>query len=325
MLAAGCAASCAGNSNADGGADSGATDAGVDAGTGDGGAPDGGAPDGGPGDAGPADAGPWDAGLAVSRPFGLVIPSAYDGGTELPLVVLLHGYSATAASQDFYFRLSALAEKRTFLLALPDGKTDQLGNRFWDATDACCNGTGMPVDDVAYLTDVVRDVRHRYLVDARRIYLVGHSNGAFMAHRLACDRADLFAGIVSLAGAVWKDETRCAPTGQPAILQVHGTVDAVILYGGGKTSVNAPEYPGAIETVDTWAQKYGCTGGRVDAGAPLDLDSVLPGAETTRERYAGCPGGEVQLWTINGGTHLPALNSSWAGTIYDFLDAHPKP
>ena len=33
----------------------------------------------------------------------------------------------------------------------PDGTMDAIGNRFWNATDACCNFDGLPVDDVAFL------------------------------------------------------------------------------------------------------------------------------------------------------------------------------
>jgi poly(3-hydroxybutyrate) depolymerase len=62
--------------------------------------------------------------LITARPFATVVPVGYAAGTPTPLVVLLHGYTATAATQDAYFHLSELAQQRTFLLALPDGTVD---------------------------------------------------------------------------------------------------------------------------------------------------------------------------------------------------------
>ncbi len=56
----------------------------------------------------------------------------------------------------------------------------------------------------------------------------------------------------------------------------------------------------------------------------LDLDSGLPGAETKVERYDGCQAA-VELWTIQGGSHVPALQPIWGETIYGFLSSHPKP
>ena len=278
-------------------------------------------------DAGVPDAGPYVPDpLVVARPFAEVVPVGYSRGTPTPLVVLLHGYTATAATQDAYFHLSALAQQRSFLLALPDGTIDGSGQHFWNATDACC-AFGATVDDVAYLTAVIHDMQARFSVDPKRIFLVGHSNGAFMSHRMACDRSELIAGIVSLAGAVWADTARCNPVGPVNVLQVHGTLDAVIAYNGGVALAGQPPFPGAETTVATWAAKHRCTGAmRQSIGGDLDLVTDLPFSETQREAFNGCPAGAAaELWRIRGGSHIPVFNSDWASTIYNWLSAHPKP
>ncbi len=277
-------------------------------------------------DAGVPDAGAYVTDpLIVARPFNAVIPVGYASGTPTPLVVLLHGYTASGATQDAYFHLSELAQQRTFLLALPDG-LGATGQKFWNATDACC-AFGQTVDDVAYLTALINDMKARYSVDPKRIFLVGHSNGGFMSHRMACDRSELIAGIVSLAGAVWADSARCNPTRPVNVLQVHGTLDAVIQYTGGSAVVGQPPYPGAETTVTTWASKNQCTGAMLTAiGGDLDLVTDLPFSETQRESFTGCPNGAAaELWRIRGGSHIPAFNGEWANTIYTWLMAHPKP
>lgn len=264
--------------------------------------------------------------LVTARPFAEVVPVSYTASTPTPLVVLLHGYTATAATQDAYFKLSELAQTRGFLLALPNGLVDSTGQHYWNATDACC-AFGNGPDDVAYLTAVINDLKARYNVDPKRVFLVGHSNGAFMANRMACDRASIIAGFVSLAGAVWSDAAKCQPSEPVNELQVHGTNDAVILYAGGTVSVpGATPYPGAETTVATWATKNHCTGTSLTAiGGNLDLVG-LPLMETERYQYTGCPaGGAAELWKMLAADHIPAFNASWADTIYTWLQAHPKP
>jgi polyhydroxybutyrate depolymerase len=255
--------------------------------------------------------------LLSDRPYRLVVPTAYDGSTAVPFVLLLHGYSDNGASLDSYFGMSPLAQSKNFILATPNGVTDNLGLRYWNATDYCCGTVfGTKPDDVAYLTAIMDDVRLKYRIDEKRVFVVGHSNGGFMSHRMACDRADRVAAIVSFAGAQWKDISKCQPSGDVAILEAHGDNDAIVSYSG------TIQYPGAVETTTDWSTLDGCGSATSSAGADLDLLADVSGAETTRVQYGSCP---VELWTMHGGSHIPSFNSTWAETLYGFLMAHPKP
>jgi polyhydroxybutyrate depolymerase len=160
-------------------------------------------------------------------------------------------------------------------------------------------------------------------VDPARVFLVGHSNGAFMAHRYACDRATRVAAIVTLAGMTWKDQSRCGAGSPVSVLHVHGRNDTTISYGGGATPEGA--YPGAVETVGDWAAKDRCNGSLAATGRKLDLDRTIAGDETVEEAYTGCrPGVAVDLWTIEGGGHTPAFTENWAPSIWAFMATHPK-
>jgi polyhydroxybutyrate depolymerase len=287
--------------------------------------------------------------LVTARPFDLHVPPHYDPARPTPLVISLHGYTSTGADTAGYFRIGEVADRETFLLASPDGTRDDVGNAFWNATDACCNFADKPVDDVAYVNAVIDDVERRYNVDPKRIYLVGHSNGGFMSHRLACELAPRIAAIVSVAGAQWNDPARCKPAAKVAVVQVHGDADEVIAYQGGRFDRELIEpfakavglalppftpgervYPSARQTVATWAKLDGCTE-TLDRGTTLDLDSSVPGAETTIERYRGCSAGlDVELWTVAHGSHGPAFaeapaEPAFAAAVYAFFAAHPKP
>jgi polyhydroxybutyrate depolymerase len=262
----------------------------------------------------------------VDRPYEVFVPSSYDEADAAPLVLLLHGYTSTGDVQEGYFGFQVLAEERGFLYVHPDGTKDAAGNQFWNATDACCDLASAGVDDSAYLLSIIEQVQADYNVDPKRIYLAGHSNGGFMSYRMACDHADKVAAIVSVAGATFNDPAACDPSEPVSVLQVHGTDDATIGYEGGVIRLRNASYPSADTTRATWAAYNGC-GTTVDsADNILDLEARLDGPETSTASSAGCPSGiAADLWTINGGGHVPAISATFSADIVDFLYAHPKP
>ena len=256
------------------------------------------------------------------RPVELYVPSAYSDDRPAPLLVLLHGYGASGRLQDAYLGLRAQAEARGYLYAAPDGTPDTSGKRFWNA-GACCDFGNVGTDDVGYLTGLVAAIGRRYRVDPKRVFLIGHSNGGFMSHRLACDAADTFAGLVSIAGTTWTDTSRCTPRVPVSVLHVHGTADDTIRYEGGTFS--GFSYASAEDTTKRWAALDGC-GASAEAAPELDIDGSRPGAETRVARYTGCrEGASVELWTVREGQHLPAFGQGFLPKALDFLDAHPKP
>jgi polyhydroxybutyrate depolymerase len=264
--------------------------------------------------------------LVADRPVEVVVPEGLSDDPA-PLVLVLHGYSGTGATQRQYFDFEGEAAARGFLLVYPDGTTDLRGDQFWNATDACCNFNGSTVDDVAYLTAVIDHVAGIHAVDPDRIYLAGHSNGGFMSYRMACERADLIAAVVSLAGATFADPGDCRPTEPVSVAQVHGTDDSVIVYDGG--SIVGTPYPSAATTAATWAAYNGCDTSIVPGDDELDLvPSIDPdgsGDDTSVAVFTGCPNdGDVELLTIAGGGHIPDLSSTFVTTVFDFFDAHPK-
>ena len=267
-----------------------------------------------------------EAQVLAARPYDVYAPSGYDPRVPTPLLVMLHGYSGSGPGQEsYYFDLIPISESNGFLYAFPNGTIDQIGNRFWNATDACCDFYHSGVDDVGYLAAVLDDMSAAYNVDPKRVFAIGASNGGYMAHRLGCDLSARFAAIVSVSGAQWSDPTRCPAADRISVVEIHGDQDPTVEYDGG-TSYGVA-YPGAGTTVATWAAKDGCTGALTDSGTTLDLASEIAGAETHVARYDGCPSGiGVELWTIQGGGHVPALNTATFGqAVWAFMATHAKP
>lgn len=264
-----------------------------------------------------------------NRPFRLHVPDSYGsasyGSAKAPLVVLLHGFTSTGANQESYLRIVPESDKRGFLYAIPDGTKDTQGETFWNATDACCNFYGSTVDDSAYLSDLIRTVESKYTVDTTRVYVIGHSNGGFMAYRFACEHADQIAAIVSLAGEMWSDATKCTPSRPVSVLQLQGTADETINFNGG-TQPTGVKYPSAATSVADWVGFDGCATAPDTSIAPKDLLPSTAGAETTVTAYRGCKANTtVQLWAMKDAPHVPAFLGSFAGPVMDFLLAQSSP
>jgi polyhydroxybutyrate depolymerase len=253
------------------------------------------------------------------RPFRLHLPRSYDAATKMPLIVLLHGYTSDAAEAESYFKLTAESDRRGFLYAMPDGTQDARGEQFWNATDACCDFYRSGVDDSGYLRRLFEAVTSSYPVDPGRIYVIGHSNGGFMAYRLACEHPSVIAAIVSFAGAAPHDPAQCTPDRPVNVLHIHGTADSTIRWDGGANA--GRPYPSVAATLDLWRRLNGCAERAGTAAAPMDLDSALPGVETTVTTYqTNCrENTRVELWSIAGGEHVPAFTTGFAPAVIDFL------
>jgi len=255
-----------------------------------------------------------------ARPVTLQVPSDFDASRTYPLLVILHGYGANGFVQQGYLKLNDAASAHGLLVLAPDGTTDRSGRQFWNADPTCCDLDDSGVDDVAYLGGLIDDVRANWPVDPAHVALVGHSNGAFMAYRMACERADVVTEIAGLAGHATTGP--CLPTQPVHVLHLHGTADDTVPYQTG--DFGGVPSPGAVDSVAAWAARNGCTGAPASQ-APKDLEQRLAGAETLVADTTGCPAaGAADLWTIQGGPHLPSLGDGFPVELLGWLDAHAR-
>jgi polyhydroxybutyrate depolymerase len=250
----------------------------------------------------------------LGRPYEVRSP---EGATEpLPMLVLAHGYGANGWAQDVVFPFSKQVEARRFHYVLPNGTLDANGRRFWNGSDYCCNFGESEVDDVAFFRALVEDVKAHHAVQPGRVFIVGHSNGGFMALRLACEAPELFDGIVSVSGAAWNDFSRCPDGHTPPLLVVHGTLDDTVLYLGEEDL-----YPSATQTAERFARRAGCSNSWELAGQ-LDLIGDSSEAETQQWRTACPPGNAVELWSMVGEGHVPQFDGRWTNLTLDWLLEH---
>jgi polyhydroxybutyrate depolymerase len=256
------------------------------------------------------------------RPVAAHYPPAALGPLEAPpLLILLHGFGASGAIQDAYLGVSREATARGWVVLTPDGIRNRAGKRFWNAAPSwCCDFDGSGVDDTAWLTDLIDHATARLGTDPARVALLGHSNGGYMAHHMACDRADRVAAFASLAGGLPLRASDCAPSRPVPALHIHGTLDTVVLYAG-----QLGVYVGADAIVARWADYNRCNSTvLLPQGDARDFESTLPWAETAALGAAGCEA-PAELWRVTGGSHVPAFNATFMPAVLAWLEAAVGP
>jgi predicted esterase len=108
---------------------------------------------------------------------------------QAPLVVLFHGSGRDGLS--LVERWKDLAAQEGFVIAGPNSRDSK--------------GWRIPEDGPDFIRDLVEALKAKYQLDARRIYLFGHSAGAVFALHLALRESEYFAAAAVHAGA-WRGE-----------------------------------------------------------------------------------------------------------------------
>jgi len=256
------------------------------------------------------------------RPAEVLLPNDYDPTQAYPLLVLVPGYSDDRYYIENKFHLLAKAKDRGYIAISPNGIRNSVQQRFWKSTEACCDFVDMGWDDSKYLMNLVDEISMNFAIDQKKVYFAGHSNGGFMSNVMACDHASRVAGIIDIAGANYKDLSKCKPSEPVNVLHIHGTADETVEYNGG--IMVGVAYPSALDTVNSWIDFNGCTTGSLTAGTAFSIIAALAGAETVPS-VATCPAGvDVRIWTINGGVHSLIVEDNFATLVFDWMDAHPK-
>ncbi|MEC9071628.1 MAG: PHB depolymerase family esterase [Myxococcota bacterium] len=273
----------------------------------------------------PAEEAQWATGtipegpLGGERPADFVLPSHYDPGQEWPLIVLIHGYGVAAWIQDIYLNLTAQADALGAVILLPNGTENSEGMPYWNASDACCDFEESDVDDVGYLMGLIAEARDVFHIDPSRVLLVGHSNGGYMAHVLACGSSDVITGILSLSAPMPLLAQDCEPDHPVTIVQAHGTEDKTVHYDGVEET-----YPSAEETFERWSALNGCSGEPVVVG-PVDYDEDIAGPESTVLTHDACDGGVgVQFLSMEGTAHIPIFDERFIRDTVGFLIDRPR-
>lgn len=123
-----------------------------------------------------------------TRAYYLYVPSTVKA--PAPLIVTLHGSNRTGIT--LVEKWKDYAKKENIILVGPDASN--------------LRGWGSPQDGPDFLRDLVEEIKSKYPINARRVYLFGHSAGASFTLQMSLMESQYFAAAAIHAGALAGDD-----------------------------------------------------------------------------------------------------------------------
>jgi polyhydroxybutyrate depolymerase len=212
---------------------------------------------------------------------------------ERPLVIVLHGADSSPQGAYSTSNFAQIGLEKGWLVAYPAGYEGT-----WNEGAGGTPARRAGVDDVAFIEAMIEQIEAHYLVNRAEIVASGISNGALMAELLGCRLAGTIDLVVPVEGELPASVSpTCHPAKPISVLEVHGTADETIPYGGGHfdgvgggtTVLSAPA------SVARWAKLNSCR--------------TRPSVTTVRGRnvttYTACRDDVLtRLVTVIGGAHV---------------------
>ena len=200
---------------------------------------------------------------AFRRSYVLHVPKGYDGEPR-PLVVALHGGVATARILEKQTAFSALADEHGFFVVYPNGMGIFSLLRHWNGGFCCARAAEIGLDDVGFIDRVRGEVTAKYAIDPDRIYVVGYSNGGFLAYWYAAVRADQLAALGIWASSIGsfrspeRSWTMARPVAPLPTFIAHGLDDKRLPFeaSGGR---GFQVLLGAVGSAEFWRDVNGCS------------------------------------------------------------------
>ena len=162
------------------------------------------------------------------RRYHVHLPYNYEASNFLPLLIALHGRLGTGKKMIKQTGFSGIADREGFIVVYPEGF-----KRGWADGRGITHADKRGVNDVAFIDRLIKVLQEKFSIDHTRIYVAGHSNGGFMAQRLAIERSHKFAAVAVVAASLseWL-ASRFTPGRPMPILFIYGTTDPVTPYEG---------------------------------------------------------------------------------------------
>lgn len=265
----------------------------------------------------------------LNRSYELHVPRAYDATKPLALVILLHGLAGSAAAIEASTGMPGLAEREGFVLVTPEGTGDQPLHG-WNAD--FFNMTGADTNDVGFIDSLIDKVEGEVGIDPDRVFVAGHSNGAFLAHLLGARLSKKIAAIAAVAGTIGIPQRdggmkQIPRPGEPvSVLIVHGKVDPMVQYDSHARALLHDI--GALDSGRFWARCDGCTMTPVETASPnhnVITDTFSGGKNRTEVTVVSIVNG-VHDWPGGMGRHGVETSTGVNATdlIWQFFKTHPK-
>ena len=166
------------------------------------------------------------------------------------------------------------------------------------------------IDDVSYFRKLIEHVQGQFIVNSKRVYAAGFSNGGAMSFRLACELSDQIAAIAAVASrnqfAVNVFHGASCATSRPVpVLFIYNDADTIISPDGrgnfSGADVSADQTISDFFGTPGWAVRNGC-GSTPSEGSIPDTVSGDGSQGARHLTYENCNAG-VEVLQILGGGH----------------------
>jgi poly(3-hydroxybutyrate) depolymerase len=221
----------------------------------------------------------------IEREYYLKLPEKYNAtDSSYPLVFAFHGHTGDYTNWTGVdgYDLQEVAGDEAILVYPNALLTNGLSQWNYDT-------------DPYFFDDLYAELEENLCFDKRRVFAVGHSNGAGMSHTLGCKRGNILRAIGPVSGFLKDYEDS---SGQVAVIQIHGSGDTDILVEASRP------------TRDYWIAINSCNKEETEGG-------MDPACDT----YGGCdPDFPVRYCEHSGGHDWPDFASE---AIWDFFKSLP--
>jgi polyhydroxybutyrate depolymerase len=234
----------------------------------------------------------------VERRYYLYRPAGSAGSA--PLVLAFHGGGGKAEGTDRSTGgLAKLADEKGFIVAYPDAIEKHWNDERKGLSKAQC-------DDVAFIAKLIDDLTAEKLIDPKRVYATGISNGGFFSQFLAMQLPGRIAAVASVAASVSTKAQQNSSAEPIPILMLLGTEDPLVPYAGGNIGGKLLHGRGQVlseaQSELFWLKRNKNTSkAQVTQMADANTED---GCHVTVRQY-GAPGSsnEVVVYDIRGGGH----------------------
>jgi polyhydroxybutyrate depolymerase len=268
--------------------------------------------------------------LELARPEGarhyLLADPAPKVDHRIPLVILLHGHTGSAKQllgqgagvAPLSVWLDIGAQDDVVVIA-PDGARGSDDQQGWN--DCRADAESNPrTDDVGFIAALIDRAVAEYDVDPKRVYVMGMSNGAMMALRLAVEIPQKLAAVAAVGGSMAARSQCKARSGKISVLMISGDADPLVPYRGGDVRLHAQKSRGTVigveDAVRSWRVLDGLAG---QASVTRDFPKLDANDRTyARLRTWGSDPGryQVEFIHIEGGGHVEPSIRKRIGALY---------
>lgn len=168
----------------------------------------------------------------------LFVPRGYDPTQRYPLIVNLHGAGVQPLQQMLFDGTTDFAERDGYIVLAPMGYSTMGGWGPLRGTPRPVEGADLnPATGTPYAVhelseadamEALARIRRIYSIDDDRIYLMGHSMGAFGAFYLGAKHNRIWAGIAPIAGGGIGPNASAEALKFIPLLILHGSEDVVV-------------------------------------------------------------------------------------------------